>query len=117
VGNTVLPPGEYQLSVKLLGPIRSVDAIQFVDTPVAVLLVSTAKGGPVAGALAMASRINPRNPIANDIQADGPGYKIHSMALENTGLVIQFVEGSSKSTLHARAAAPAPVVASAKASD
>ncbi len=50
VGNTVLPPGEYQLSVKLLGPIRSVDAIQFVDTPVAVLLVSTAKGGPVAGA-------------------------------------------------------------------
>ncbi len=117
VGNTVLPPGEYQLSVKLLGPIRSVDAIQFVDTPVAVLLVSTAKGGPVAGALAMASRINPRNPIANGIQADGPGYKIHSMALENTGLVIQFVEGSSKSTLHARAAAPAPVVASAKASD
>ncbi len=117
LGNTVLPPGEYQLSVQLLGAKRSVDSIQFMDTPVAVLLVSTAKGGPVASVLAMASRLDPRYPIANDIRPDGSGYKIHSMTLENTGLVLQIVERSSKATLHARAAAPAQVVASAKSSD
>jgi len=117
VGNTVLPPGEYQLSVTLLGPIRSVDAIQSVDTRVVVFLISTTKGGPVASALAMASRFNPRYPIANEIRPDGSGYMIHSMALENIGLVIQFVEGSNKGMLHARAAAPAQVVASTKSSD
>jgi hypothetical protein len=116
-GNTILPPGEYHLSVQLLGAKRSVEAIQSVDTPVAVLLISTAKGGPAAGSLAMASRPDPRNPIANDIRPDGSGYKIHSVTLENVGLVIQFVEGSSKGTLHTRAAAPAQVVASAKSSD
>jgi hypothetical protein len=117
VGNTMVPPGEYYLSVKLLGPMRSVEAIQSVDTLVSVLLVSTAKGGPVASALATASRFDSRNPIANDIQPDGSGYKLHSMALENTGLVLQFIEGGSKSMMHARAAAPVQVVASAKASD
>jgi len=117
LGNKVLPPGEYQLSVQLLGAKRSVDAIQYVDTPVAVLLISTTKGGPVASVLAMASRFNPRNPIANDIRPDGSGYKIHSMTLENTGVVLQIVEGSSKIVLHARATTPAPVVASAKSSD
>jgi len=117
LGNTVLPPGEYQLSVHLLGVKRSVDAIQSVDSPVAVLLISTVKGGPVASVLAMASRLDLRNPIANDIQPDGVGYKIRSMTLENAGLVLQIVEGGSKPTLHARAATPAQVVASAKSSD
>jgi len=38
------------------------------------------------------------------------------MALENTGVVLQFIEGSNKSTMHA-AAGPAQTVASAKSSD
>jgi len=117
VGKTIVPPGEYYLSVKLLGPIRSVDSIQFVETPVAVLLVSTAKGGPVAGALAFASRFDPRNPVTNDIQPEGSGYRLHTMALENTGVVLQFIEGGNKSTMHARGPAPAQTVASAKSSD
>jgi hypothetical protein len=117
LGNTMLPPGEYQFSVQLLGSVLSVDAIQNAYGPVAVLLVSTSKGGPVAGALATASRLDPRNPRANDLLPDGTGNKIHSITLENVGLVLQFFEGSNKNTLHARAAAPAQVVASAKASD
>jgi len=117
LGNTMLPPGEYQFSVQLLGSLRSVGAIQNAYGPVAVLLVSTSKGGPVAGVLATASRLDPRNPVSNDIQPELSGNRIHSITLENLGLVLQIVEGSSKSVMHARATAPAQVVASAKSSD
>jgi hypothetical protein len=117
LGNTVLPPGEYKLNVALVGTTLSVNSIQDVYTPVMVMVSPLTKGGPVASVLAMAYKPDLRNPKAMDIQPDGSGKMIHSIPLDNFGLVLQIIDGKSGNTLRARGPEMAQGVASAKASD
>ena len=117
LGNTMLPPGEYQLRITLVGTTLSVNSIQDVYTPVMVMVTPLTKGGPVASVLAMAYKSDLRNPKAMDIQPDGPGKMIHSIPLDNLGLVLQIIDNKSASTLRAHAPEMAQGAASAKASD
>ena len=91
LGNTVLPPGEYQLRVALVGTTLSVNSIQDVYTPVIVMVTPLTKAGPVASVLAMAYKRDLRNPKAMDIQPDGSGKMIHSIPLDDLGLVLQII--------------------------
>jgi hypothetical protein len=117
LGNTVLPPGEYKLNVALVGTTLSVNSIQDVYTPVMVMVTPLAKGGPVASVLAMAFKPDMRNPKAMDIQPDGSGRMIHSIPLDNLGLVLQIIDNKSANTLRAREPEMVQGVTSAKASD
>jgi len=53
------------------------------------------KGGPVASVLAMANKPDLRNSKAMDIQPEGCGKMIHSIPLENLGLVLQIIDNKS----------------------
>ena len=117
LGNTVLPPGEYKLNVALVGTTLSVSSIQDVYTPVMVMVTPLTKGRPVASVLAMAYKPDSRNPKAMDIQPDGSGNMIHSIPLDDLGLVLQIIDNKSANTLRARGPEMAQGVASAKASD
>src|SRR5271167_4213874 len=102
LGNTILPPGEYKLYIQVLGTTLSINSIQAVNSPVMVLVTSMTKGGPVASTLAMASRQNLRNPKAMNLLPDAAGTMLHSISLDNLGLVLQFVDSGAKDTLHAK---------------
>lgn len=117
LGHTMLPPGEYKLNVALVGTTLSVNSIQDVYTPVMVMVTPLAKGGPVASVLAMAYKPDLRNPKAMDIQPDGSGKMIHSIPLDDLGLVLQIIDNKSANTLRARGPEMAQGVPSAKASD
>jgi hypothetical protein len=117
LGNTVLPRGEYKLNVALVGTTLSVNSIKDVYTPVMVMVTPLTKGGPVASVLAMAFKPDLRNPKAMDIQPDGSGKMIHSIPLDNLGLVLQIIDNKSSNTLRARGPEMAQGVTSAKASD
>ncbi len=116
LGNTVLPSGEYKLNVALVGTTLSLSSIQDVYTPVMVMVTPLTKGGPVASVLAMAYKADLRNPKSMDIQPDGSGKMIHSIPLDNLGLVLQIINKSAN-TLRARGPEMAQGVTSAKASD
>jgi hypothetical protein len=117
LGNTVLSPGEYQLRVALVGTTLSVNSIQDVYTPVMVMVTPLTKGGPVASVLAMAYKPDLRNPKAMDIQPDGSGKMIHSIPLDDLGLVLQIINNKSANPLRARGPEMAQGVTSAKSSD
>jgi len=117
LGNTMLPPGEYKLCIQLLGTTLSFNSIQAVNSPVMVLVTGMAKGGPVASTLAMASRQNLRNPQALNLVPDTAGTTIHSISLDNLGLVFQFVDSGTKDTLHAKGLELAHGASSGKGSD
>jgi hypothetical protein len=117
LGNTMLPPGEYKLNVALVGTTLSVNSIQDVYTPVMVMLTPLSKGGRVASVMAMAFKPDTRNPKAMDIQPDGSGKMIHSIPLDNLGLVLQIIDNKSANTLRARGPEMAQGVTSARASD
>jgi hypothetical protein len=117
LGNTVLPPGEYKLNVALVGTTLSVNSIQDVYTPVMVMVTPLTKGEPVASVLAMAYKPDLRNPKVMDIQPDGSGKMIHSIPLDNLGLVLQIIDNKSAITLRARGPEMPQGVTSAKASD
>ena len=117
LGNTVLPPGEYKFHVALVGTTLSVSSIQDVYTPVMVMVTPLTKDGPVASVLAMAFKPDSRSPRAMDIQPDGSGKMIHSLSLDNLGLVLQIIDNKSSNTLRARGPEMAQSVTSAKASD
>jgi hypothetical protein len=115
LGHTMLPPGEYKLNVALVGTTLSVNSIQDVYTPVMVMVTPLTKGGPAASVLAMAYKPDPHNSKAMDIQPDGSGKMIHSIPLENLGLVLQIIDNAS--TRRARGPEMTQGVTSAKASD
>jgi hypothetical protein len=117
LGSTLLPPGEYKFSVQLIGSTRSVAGIQLVATPVSVLVIGMSKDAPIASALAMASRPDPRNPKLLELMPDGSGLAIHSISLDTLGLVLQFFDSGARTALHVRAPQSSPSVISAKASD
>jgi hypothetical protein len=117
LGNTMLPPGEYQLRVALVGTTLSVNSIHDVHIPVILMVTPLTKGGRVASVLAMAFKPDPRNPKTMDIQPDGSGKMIHSIPLDDLGLVLQIINNKSTNTLRARVPEMAQGVAFAKASD
>lgn len=118
LGKALLPAGEYKFSVVTLGNIRSVDSIQMVGSQVLVAIWSTAKGGPFASVVAMASRgAETPNPRGLDIRADGTGMMIHSMCLEKLKLVLQFNENKTKNARQARGTSQPQEGTSIKGSD
>ena len=115
LGSTLLPPGDYKFTVQLIGAVRSIDGVQLVSTPVSVLLMGTSKDAPIASALAMASRPDPRTPKLLEFVPDGHGVAIHSIALDTLGVVLQFIDTAPQSTMRARTTQPTPSTISAKA--
>ncbi len=115
LGSTLLPPGDYKFTVQLIGAVRSVEGVQLVSTPVSVLLMGTSKDAPVASALAMASRPDPRNPKLLEFVPDGHGVAIHSISLDNLGVVLQFFDATAHNTMRAHTTPPTPSIISAKA--
>jgi len=115
LGSTLLPPGDYKFAVQLIGAVRSIDGIQLVSTPVSVLLMGTSKDAPLASALAMASRPDPRTPKLLEFVPDGRGLAIHSISLDTLGVVLQFIDTTPQNAMRARATQPTPSTISAKA--
>jgi hypothetical protein len=81
-----------------VGTTLSVNSIQDVYTPVMVMVTPLTKGGPVASVLAMAYKADLRDPKSMDIQSDGSGRMIHSIPLDNLGLVLQIINNKSASS-------------------
>lgn len=103
LGRTLLSPGGYKFYVESLGPLRSVSSIQAADNHVLVVVTGIAPGGPAVSLIATATaETDTPNPKAMDIRADGTGMKIHSMYLEEPGLMLVFKDREPRKTIHAR---------------
>jgi hypothetical protein len=117
LGNTMLPPGEYKFSVALIGLTHSILDVEAVPVRVAVFVSSTSKGGAVASAIAEASRLQPSGPQPVNLLTDGDAMMIHSLALSDFGIVVQFFGAAKTSTLHAQSTPTSTTVISAKATN
>ncbi len=118
-GKTVLPAGTYTFSVEPTGTLQSVNSIQDARHAVLVIVRPETKTGPVAVIFAMASRsahaVDSSKLVLTPVNN---GMALHSMYLDQQGLVLDFDWWSPKNKpqMLAQAAHPEPASAS-KATD
>jgi hypothetical protein len=115
LGKKVLPAGSYKFSVEATGVMQSVKAIQGSPQVVQVIVTPEAKSGPVTIIFAMATRSGQAmyssklvlSPEKNDMV-------MHSMFLDQQGLVLDFdwLSPKGKTQVVAQAARPGAVAAS-----
>jgi hypothetical protein len=107
LGKTMLPAGEYRFLIHPVGIIQSVSAIQ--SSHVQVLIWGTTKGGPIVNLIAEASKQGANTPNAGalDFREETSGLAIHSMGLEEFGVVVEFDQSKTEGEMNARRAAPA----------
>ena len=111
LGNTVLPPGEYQFSVEALGMAHSVQALPPISSPVLVKMAGVAKGSQTVGIFAIASKqMDSLKANTMDLQADGAGMMIQAMHVD--GVALSFAPTNNE--LGARNSAPTRGVTVAK---
>jgi hypothetical protein len=113
-GNKFLPAGAYKFSIEPTGILQSVNSIQGAPRLVQVIVRSESKSGPVAVILAMASR--PAHALDSSKLVLAPvnnGMVVHSMYLDQQGLVLDFDWSTPKGKTQMLAEAPGPEPASA----
>jgi hypothetical protein len=103
--NTILPPGQYKFSIQPVGTTHSLSSLQTGNDQVIVTVSGLAKGTPIISGIAMASRINfaALKEKEMDLRSDETGSTLHSIVLENLGIVLEFYDYKTKSPLHAHA--------------
>ncbi|HUL34932.1 MAG TPA: hypothetical protein VL128_13695 [Candidatus Eisenbacteria bacterium] len=116
LGSTVLPAGEYRLSVSMLGGTHSLSDVQ-VASHVAVLVTGMSKNAPTASVIATAFRSTPNSPKPVNFASFSDGLAIHSIALDSYGVVIKFYETGAKTTLRAGVSPASSTMMAAKAND
>ena len=115
VGTTTLPPGDYKFTISMIGATHSMRDLQG-PSHVSVLLTGTAKGTPIAGAIAMAVPLAPNDPKPVNFLPEGDGLMVRSIALDDFGVVLNFYE-AGKTVLHANSAKASQTVVSGKGGD
>jgi hypothetical protein len=114
-GKKSLPPGAYTFSIEPTGALQSVDSIQSAGHPVLVIVRPTANAGPIAIIFAMASRSDHALDSSKLVlEPMNNGMAMHSMYLDQQGLVLDFDWWSAKdkTQMLAQAARPEPAPAS-----
>jgi hypothetical protein len=114
-GKKFLPPGAYTFSIEPTGALQSVDSIQSAGHPVLVIVRPTANAGPIAIIFAMASRSDHALDSSKIVlEPMNNGMAMHSMYLDQQGLVLDFDWWSAKdkTQMLAQAARPEPAPAS-----
>jgi hypothetical protein len=113
-GNKFLPAGAYKFSIEPTGILQSVNSIQGARRLVQVIVRSETKAGPVAVIFAMASRTARTLDSSRLVLAPvNNGMVVHSMYLDQPGLVLDFDWSSPKGKTQMLAEAPGPEPASA----
>ena len=84
---------------------HSIYSIQTGNDQVVVTVSGLAKGTPIVSAMAMASRLNSsaHKEKEMDLRTDDTGSTLHSIVLENLGIVLEFYDYKTKDPVHARA--------------
>jgi hypothetical protein len=115
VGKQFLPAGAYKFSVEPTGTLKSVHSVQSARHAVLVIVRPETKAGPVAVIFAMASRSADALDSSKLVLAsENNGMVIHTMYLDQQGLVLDFDwwGPKDKTQMLAQAARPEPVSAS-----
>jgi hypothetical protein len=119
LGKKFLPAGSYRFSVEATGVMQSVNSIQGAPQVVQVIVTPETKSGPVTILFAMASRSAQALYSSKLVLSPEKNEMVmHSMFLDQQGLVLDFdsLRGKAKTQVVAQAARPETVSAS-KATD
>jgi hypothetical protein len=119
LGKKSLPAGSYKFSVEATGVMQSVKSIQGAPQVVQVIVTPEAKSGPVTIIFAMATRSAQAMYSSKLVLAPEKNEMVmHSMFLDQQGLVLDFdwLSAKGKTPIVAQAARPETVAAS-KATD
>lgn len=116
----MLKAGAYKFSIEPIGPMQSVGSIQGARQTVRMIVVPESKAGAITILFAMATRSNSALYSNKLVMTNVDNQKImHSMYLEQQGLVLDFDWASPKvkTPVIAQSARPEPTTASSKATD
>ena len=119
LGKRSLPAGTYKFSVEATGVMQSVNTIQGAPQVVQVIVTPEANSGPVTILFAMASRSSQTLYSSKLVlSVEKNELVMHSMFLDQQGLVLDFdsLSGKAKTQVVAQAARPV-TVAAARATD
>jgi hypothetical protein len=118
-GSKILPAGAYKFSIEPTGVMQTVGAIQGARQVVRVIVRPETKAGSVTIMFAMATRDYQTADSSKLVLTPMNGGKImHSMYLEQQGLLLDFDWASAKDKAQMIAQAPRPeTVATSKATD
>jgi hypothetical protein len=109
VGEKFLPAGAYTFSIEPTGTLHSVNSIQGLRHVVRVIVRPETKAGPVAILFAMASRSSHALDSSKLVLAPVNNEMVmHSMDLDQQGLVLDFDWSSPKDKTQMLAQAPRP---------
>jgi hypothetical protein len=119
LGNRSLPAGTYKFSVEATGVMQSVNTIQGAPQVVQVIVTPEAKSGPVTLIFAMATRSKQAMYSSKLVLSPEKNEMVmHSMSLDQQGLVLDFDSLSGKGKTQVVAQAPrSEAVAVSRAAD